>query len=106
MAPTGIAGTKAVDFKFTLFSKAGEQQTSLTELRAGKAVVIDFFAPWCKACPDAAQKLEALAKTSHAERCVFLLMCVDGTAEEAQQFASEHGIEHCQVAWVEDCDMP
>ncbi|CAJ1447574.1 unnamed protein product [Effrenium voratum] len=72
--------------------------------KPGQALVVDFFAPWCKACPKAAQHLEELAATW--EDCQFVLICVDGTLAEAQHFAEEHGISRCLVAAVVDEDAP
>ena len=67
--------------------------------------MIDFFAPWCKACPKAAQKLEELAE-SYSTRCQFVLVCVDGSVAEARAFAMEHGLHRCAVAAVVDEDAP
>ena len=67
--------------------------------------MIDFFAPWCKACPKAAQKLEELAE-SYSTRCQFVLVCVDGSVAEARAFAMEHGLHRCVVAAVVDEDAP
>jgi len=69
-------------------------------------MVMDFFAPWCKACPAAAQELEKLATGDYSDSCVFLLVCVDGDAEAAHKWASENGIQRCHVAIVDDDDLP
>jgi len=109
MAPAMVAGNKAVSFSFTLATQDCSQQTTLTEFQAGqvgKAVVIDFFAPWCASCPAAAIKLEELAKGELGQNCAFLLMCVDGGVQDAQKFASDHGITHCSIASVADTDVP
>jgi len=105
MAPT-IEGSDAVNFTFTLATETGSRETTLREFQAGKALVIDFFAPWCASCPAAAQKLDELAKGKYGETCQFLLMCVDGAIEEAKSFASQHGITHCWIAAVDESDMP
>jgi len=107
MALANVTGSKAVDFSFTLANQDGSHMTTtLSEFQAGKAVVIDFFAPWCASCPAAATKLDELAKGKLGQKCAFLLMCVDGGVKDAQQFASDHGITHCSVASVADVDMP
>jgi thiol-disulfide isomerase/thioredoxin len=69
---------------------------------SGQALVLDFFAPWCKACPAAAQRLEELANTSFGETCSFVLICVDGDVEEARSFAKSHGITRLTIAAVDD----
>ena len=85
-------------------SGSGSRRTSLQALLSGhQAGVVDFFAPWCKACPAAAQKLDGLAAIdAYAERCLFLLICVDGDVEEARGFAQEHGIRNCAVATADE----
>jgi len=105
MAPT-IEGNNAVNFTFTLATESGCQTTTLKEFQASKAVVIDFFAPWCGSCPATAKKLDELAKGKHGKTCQFLLMCVDGAVDDAQAFATKHGITHCRVASVAESDMP
>lgn len=82
---------------------ASGQSSLLALKRPGHAMVLDFFAPWCKACPAAAQHLEEL---SESYDCDFLLICVDGSLAEAKAWASEHGIRRCQVAAVCDEDAP
>jgi len=83
------------------------QKTNLVDFQPeGKAIVIDFFAPWCASCPAAGQKLDELAKGKYGETCTFVLMCVDGGIDEAQQFAAKHGINRCQIAAVADSDLP
>merc|ERR1719293_171265 len=107
MAKVNIIGRTAPDFELTIVgpSQSSTYSSSLSALRAGdRAVVIDFFAPWCKACPAAAQRLEELAAGSFGEKCCFLLVCVDGGVEGARKFAKVNGISRCIVAAVDDDD--
>mmetsp|Transcript_58698 Transcript_58698/g.109896 ORF Transcript_58698/g.109896 Transcript_58698/m.109896 type:complete len:484 (-) Transcript_58698:48-1499(-) len=100
-----LIGQMAPDMEVEVSTAEGSRMSSLLKLKeAGEAMVVDFFAPWCRACPEAAQKLEDLAAKS--ERCQFVLLCVDGSAEEARAFAEEHGIHRCTVAAVVDEDAP
>merc|ERR1711865_1332252 len=59
-----------------------------------------------KACPAKARELEELAKSEHGQRCVFVLVSVDGGADAAREFARAHSIEKCIVASAVDEDTP
>jgi len=108
MAPAAdsIIGSAAPDLEVEVLPVNGAPSTtSLLSLRvAGKCLVVDFFAPWCKTCPAKAKQLEVLA-ASHKD-CVFVLVCVDGGAEGARDFATAHKIEKCIVTAVVDEDAP
>jgi len=96
------------DVAVTVVSQNGESKSQrFSQLKtADQAMVIDFFAPWCKACPAAAKKLEELAKSSYAQSCVFLLVCVEGDASAAIEFASAHGLSTVTVVTLEDETFP
>jgi len=103
MAPKDMIGSVAPDFEVEVINADGSKETLLSSLRpAGKVLVVDFFAPWCKACPAKAKELEELARSELGERCVFALVNVDGGADAALDFAKEHGIEKCIVAAAVD----
>jgi len=107
MAPIEIIGRSAPDFDVVIVGENGEtRQASVSSLRGSGALVMDFFAPWCKACPQAAQRLEELAATELGSQCCFLLVCVDGGVEGARAFAASHGIRRCLVCAVEEDDGP
>jgi len=110
MAPAAadFVGQEVGDFVLEVAEADGNsRQTTLRDLRkGGQPIVIDFFAPWCKACPAAARELDAIAGGEYADRCLFLLISVDGGVEGARAFAREVGIKHCLVAAVEDDDTP
>jgi len=107
MAPKDIIGSAAPDLAVEVLSASTTTETLLSTLRpAGKALVVDFFAPWCKTCPAKAKELEKLAKSELGERCVFALVCVDGGADAARDFAKAHGIEKCTIAVAVDEDAP
>jgi len=106
-AAAGFIGQEAKDFTLEVLEADGTSRTTtLHELRNGLPVVLDFFAPWCKACPAAARELDAMAAGDYEGRCLFLLISVDGGVEGARNFAKEVGIKHCLVAAVEDDEDP
>jgi ribonucleoside-diphosphate reductase subunit M2 len=107
MAAKQIIGHMAPDMELEVSGESGKCfNSTLRNLRSpGKALVVDFFAPWCKSCPEAAQKLDELS-TKYGDRCDFLIVCVDGAAKDARAFANEHGIKNLQVAAVVDEDAP
>jgi ribonucleotide reductase beta subunit family protein with ferritin-like domain/thiol-disulfide isomerase/thioredoxin len=107
MAAQSVIGRVAPDMELEVaVDGAAGEKSSLHALRpAGKAMVVDFFAPWCKACPQAAQKLDALVG-EYGDRCEFLIVCVDGSVDEARAFATAHGVKRCLVASVVDEDAP
>jgi len=84
----------------------GTQSTTLSQLKlAEQALVLDFFAPWCKSCPAAAQKLESLAGTYHQE-FAFVCVCVEGEVKTVHEFANANGLSKVKVAMVEDDTLP
>eukprot|EP00416_Gambierdiscus_australes_P015441 CAMPEP_0171070898 /NCGR_PEP_ID=MMETSP0766_2-20121228/10017_1 /TAXON_ID=439317 /ORGANISM="Gambierdiscus australes, Strain CAWD 149" /LENGTH=541 /DNA_ID=CAMNT_0011527419 /DNA_START=42 /DNA_END=1665 /DNA_ORIENTATION=+ len=105
-APCDFVGLAAADFALELAEADGSVRcTTLHKLsqNCNLPIVIDFFAPWCKACPAAAQLLEEVAR-DYEGRCLCLLVCVDGSADEARAFAARHGLIRCAVA-VADQDF-
>merc|ERR1712054_436774 len=104
----GIIGLTASDFDVEVIDrKGGVSESTLLSLRpAGKVLVVDFFAPWCKACPAKARELEELAKSDRGNDSVFVLVSVDGGVDGARDFAKAHGIEQCIVAAAVDDDAP
>jgi len=106
MAPSAIIGSVAPDFQLTICENGTSRQSSLAAIRSGKAMVVDFFAPWCKACPAAAKKLEEQASGEKGQKCVFLLVCVDGSEDDVTEFAKTNNIRNCVIASVEDDDLP
>jgi len=105
---SSVIGSVAPDFDIQVAKGDGSViQTQLASLRPdGQALVIDFFAPWCKSCPAAAKKLEELAAGEYGTKCKFVIVCVDGGIEAAREFADAHGIQKCVVAAVVDDDAP
>mmetsp|Transcript_35933 Transcript_35933/g.81652 ORF Transcript_35933/g.81652 Transcript_35933/m.81652 type:complete len:503 (-) Transcript_35933:91-1599(-) len=100
-----FVGRAAANFAMDIAeeSGSGELRTTLRELLQKRSVpiVLDFFAPWCKACPAAAQHLDSLAG-DFAGRCLFLLVCVDGGLDGAREWAEAQGIRRCTLAAVDE----
>jgi ribonucleoside-diphosphate reductase subunit M2 len=104
VSPSEFVGRVVADFPLEIAEKNGiNRRTSLHELikTSGLPVVLDFFAPWCAACPAAAAKMDRLAG-DHDGKCLFVLINVDGGAEGAREFAESHGIKHCTLTAADD----
>jgi len=106
MSKSAIIGSLAPDFPVTIVEGNSSRQSSLSEVRSDKALVVDFFAPWCQACPDAAKKLESIAAANHEGKCNFLIVSVDGSEEDVRTFMTSNSISKCTVAFVDEDDMP
>jgi thiol-disulfide isomerase/thioredoxin len=109
MAPQSCSiGSAAPAFDVEVVNADGTVvEKQLSALRPeGHALVLDFFAPWCKSCPAAAKKLDELASGEYGSRCVFAIICVDGGIDAAKEFAAAHGIQKCVIAAVVDEDAP
>ncbi|CAK9029977.1 Ribonucleoside-diphosphate reductase small chain B (Ribonucleoside-diphosphate reductase R2B subunit) (Ribonucleotide reductase small subunit B), partial [Durusdinium trenchii] len=101
-----MIGKAAPDMALEVLVSGEKSKSNLLSLqKAGQAMIMDFFAPWCKACPKAAQHLDHLAET-YSDRCQFVLICVDGSLDDAMAFAKEHSISRCVVASVVDENSP
>jgi len=99
-AASAFVGRAAADVALDLARPGGHaRSTTLHELLRGSGLpmVVDFFAPWCAACPAAARHLEEVAR-GYEGRCLCLLVCVDGSVDDAREFAAAHGTSHCLVA--------
>jgi len=103
---SSVIGSLAPDFEITIVEGNTLRKSSLSEVRSNKALVVDFFAPWCKACPDAAKTLESLAAGGHGDKCNFLLVSVDGSEDDVRTFMTSNSISRCSVAMVAEDDMP
>jgi len=103
-AKSAAIGTKVPDCSLSVVSKNGEvKQSTLHELMSnGLPMVLDLFTTWCKACPEAAKKVEALAG-KYPGQCNFVIACLEGP-DGVHDFAKEHGIEKCILAGLEDGD--
>mmetsp|Transcript_107983 Transcript_107983/g.338097 ORF Transcript_107983/g.338097 Transcript_107983/m.338097 type:complete len:504 (+) Transcript_107983:52-1563(+) len=103
-APSDFVARAAADIKLEVAQHSfATANTTLHELSksSGVPIVLDFFAPWCKACPAAAKHVEQVAQ-DFAGRCLCLLICVDGGIDAAREFAAAHGIRHCTLAAVDE----
>jgi len=103
-APCDFVGRAAGDFPFDLVQPDGTTRSSTLHQMSqssGLPIVLDFFAPWCKACPAAAQLVEKIAQ-DYAGRCLCILVCVDGGADAAREFAAAHGLTHCAIAAADE----
>merc|ERR1719223_1956238 len=108
MAPSDVVGHRAPDFEIEVVTGEDDvQQSTLSAQRMGKPMVVDFFAPWCKSCPAAAKRLDEFAalNSKYHDKCVFMLVCVDGTVTDVREFAKSCEIKNCVVAVV-DGDLP
>lgn len=78
---------------FSLPSLRGPEYISLAEYR-GHAVVLNFFASWCKPCELEAATLERAWQASRADGVIFIGVAVQDRAADARAFLQKHGITY------------
>jgi cytochrome c biogenesis protein CcmG/thiol:disulfide interchange protein DsbE len=81
---------------FSLQRLNGTDSISLASLR-GKAVVLNFFASWCKPCKQEAPALEQVWRDYRSQGVVVLGIDTNDASNDAQQFVSAHGVTYPTV---------
>jgi peroxiredoxin len=82
------AGVRAPAFR--LPSLAGEE-VSLEELR-GRAVLLNFWATWCKPCEDEMPAMERLHRQLGSDGLALLAISVDTSPEDVEAFRGRLGL--------------
>ncbi|MDX8403578.1 MAG: TlpA disulfide reductase family protein [Mariprofundaceae bacterium] len=78
----------APDFEMSLFD-GGEFRLSEQQ---GKAVVINFFASWCRSCGKETPVIEKIAREYATKNVVMLAIAVDDTESKARAFMKKIGL--------------
>ncbi|MFQ5581088.1 MAG: TlpA family protein disulfide reductase [Mariprofundaceae bacterium] len=78
----------APDFEVALFDGRGFR---LNDQR-GKAVVINFFASWCRSCGKETPVIEKIAREYAPQDVVLLAIAVDDTESKAKAFMKKIGL--------------
>ena len=81
----------APDLPLTLFDD-DSTASSLTKLRAGKPLIIDFWTTRCERCPACLDKLDKIAEAL-GDKVVFAALCLDDP-DFAQELVDEHDWDH------------
>jgi len=81
---------------FSLQRLNGDGAVSLASLR-GKAVVLNFFASWCKPCKQEAPALERVWRDYRSQGVVVLGIDTNDASSEARKFISAHGVTYPTV---------
>lgn len=78
---------------FTLERLDGEGSISLASLR-GKAVVLNFWASWCKPCEEESEALESVWQEYSERGVVFVGIDAMDAAGEGRRFAERYGMTY------------
>ncbi len=90
---TGGAATNAEAPGFELPLLTGGQSLSLADLR-GKAVVINFWASWCRPCKEESPYLEETWQRGRARGLVVVGVDEEDVSEDARRFVRSTGITY------------
>jgi len=107
--------SKFVDFPIQLIDAATkkEQSTTLSAIRNASILedgtypflIIDFFAPWCKACPEVAKKIDLL-QAKYPKKLVTVLCNVEDGIEDSIDFVTGAGVQQSLFAYLNEDDVP
>lgn len=89
-----LVGVKAPDFD--LAAQSGGERASLSE-HAGKVVIVDFWATWCKPCKQSFPFYQSLVE-KHGGEVVVLGIAEDDEPAGIEAFAEETGVKF-PLAW-------
>lgn len=78
----------APDFEIPLFDGGTFRMSD----QRGKAVVINFFASWCRSCGEETPFIEKSAREYGPKNVVFLAIAVDDTERKAKAFMKKIGL--------------
>jgi cytochrome c biogenesis protein CcmG/thiol:disulfide interchange protein DsbE len=78
---------------FTLPRLSGDGELSLASLR-GKAVVVNFWASWCKPCEEEAPLLEQAWRRYRSQGLVVVGVDAQDFARDARRFARKNGMTY------------
>jgi peroxiredoxin len=90
---TGGVGTNEPAPVFELPSLSGDGGIALAELR-GEAVVVNFWASWCRPCRDESPYLEQLWREKRARGLVLVGVNEEDVSKDARRFARRHGLTY------------
>jgi peroxiredoxin len=76
---------------FTLAKVGGDRPASLADFR-GKAVLLNFWATWCKPCEEELPSMERLYRSLAGEPFELLAISVDEEAAPVEEFRARYGL--------------
>ncbi len=88
-----LRGERPAAPAFTLERLDGEGSISLASLR-GKAVVLNFWASWCKPCEEESEALESVWQEYRDREVVFVGIDAMDAAGEGRDFAERYGLSY------------
>jgi cytochrome c biogenesis protein CcmG, thiol:disulfide interchange protein DsbE len=78
---------------FELPALTGDATVSLADLR-GKAVVVNFWASWCKPCKEESPYLEELWRDRRGDGLVLVGVNEEDVSKDARRFARRNGLTY------------
>jgi cytochrome c biogenesis protein CcmG/thiol:disulfide interchange protein DsbE len=96
-----LVGSQPRDFALPRLETAGrdgttEKPVKLSDL-AGKAVILDFWASWCRPCREQAPIVDDVARSLSGRGLVALGIVTGDNPEAARRFLAEHPVHYPSV---------